>query len=154
MATSKIHGTPTCWQAKLAAGHDLPPAYLNKQLQALVRAGILASTPGVRGCFRPARPPRHITHIGIVAAIEGPEDAFVCTEIRRHAAAGHVAPGRASRSPCPIATAMRTVELAWRQVLAAHNLADTRARVDRVVPDRPGTPEADPSRNVGWLVSR
>ncbi len=29
-----------------------------------------------------------------------------------------------------------------------------RRREARAVPDRPGTPEADPSRNVGWLVSR
>src|SRR5437867_12810752 len=28
-----------------------------------------------------------------------------------------------------------------------------RAEADRAVPDRPGTPEADPSRNVGGLVT-
>ena len=39
----------------LAAFYDLPPAYLNKQLQALVRAGILTSTPGPRGGFQLAR---------------------------------------------------------------------------------------------------
>ncbi len=31
--------------ARLASSFELPPAYLNKRLQALVRAGILSSTP-------------------------------------------------------------------------------------------------------------
>ncbi len=43
--------------AQLAAQHDLPVAYLNKQLQALVRAGLLESLPGARGGFRLARAP-------------------------------------------------------------------------------------------------
>ena len=33
---------------QLAEGHGLPVAYLNKQLQALVRAEILESLPGAR----------------------------------------------------------------------------------------------------------
>ena len=35
--------------AQLAAQHDLPVAYLNKQLQALVRAGLLESLPRAAG---------------------------------------------------------------------------------------------------------
>lgn len=35
--------------ARMAAFYALPAAYLNKQLQALARAGILTSTPGPRG---------------------------------------------------------------------------------------------------------
>ncbi|GAA0262801.1 hypothetical protein GCM10010492_74820 [Saccharothrix mutabilis subsp. mutabilis] len=74
---------------RLAAYYDLPAAYLNKQLQALARAGVLTSTPGPRGGFRLARAPERITLMDVVSAVEGPEQAFRCTEIRhRGPAAG------------------------------------------------------------------
>ncbi|WP_181791731.1 RrF2 family transcriptional regulator, partial [Streptomyces phytophilus] len=65
--------------ARLAAYHELPAPYLNKQLQALVRAGIVASTSGPRGGFRLVRPLARITLMDVVAAIEGPGEAFRCT---------------------------------------------------------------------------
>ena len=43
---------------RLAAFYDLPTAYLNKQLQALTRAGILTSVSGPKGGFQLARDPR------------------------------------------------------------------------------------------------
>ncbi|NUR91176.1 MAG: Rrf2 family transcriptional regulator, partial [Nonomuraea sp.] len=46
---------------RLAALFELPPVYLKKRLQALVRAGILTSVPGAQGGFRLARPPAKIT---------------------------------------------------------------------------------------------
>ncbi|CAM02255.1 RrF2 family transcriptional regulator [Saccharopolyspora erythraea] len=119
--------------SRLAAGNDLPPAYLNKQLQALVRAGLLVSTPGARGGFSLARPPEKITLMDVVAAIEGPEEAFRCTEIRRRGA-GANAPRREFESPCAIATAMRRAELAWRRELAAQTLADVRAAAEEHAP--------------------
>src|ERR1700754_431986 len=69
--------------AALAASYELPQAYLNKQLQALVKAGLLESLPGARGGFRLARPAEKITLMDVVTAIEGPEPAFQCTEIRQ-----------------------------------------------------------------------
>ena len=42
---------------RLAAFYNLPTAYLNKQLQALTRAGILTSTSGPKGGFQLARRP-------------------------------------------------------------------------------------------------
>ena len=42
--------------AQLAEHYGVPAAYLAKQLQALVRAGVLAATTGPRGGFRLARP--------------------------------------------------------------------------------------------------
>jgi Rrf2 family protein len=119
---------------RLAAGNDLPPAYLNKQLQALVRAGLLVSTPGPRGGFRLARPLSEITLMDVVAAIEGPDEAFRCTEIRRRGSGAAAAAGE-FREPCAIATAMRRAELAWRRELAAQTLADVRAAADRHAPN-------------------
>ncbi|MET7645818.1 Rrf2 family transcriptional regulator [Streptomyces sp. NPDC005426] len=112
--------------AKLAAWFDLPQAYLNKRLQALVRAGILSSTAGARGGFRLARLPERITLMDVVTAIEGPDDAFRCTEIRRRGEGADAAAGEFRRA-CGIATAMRRAELAWRRELAGQTLADIMA---------------------------
>jgi Rrf2 family protein len=109
--------------AKLAEFHDLPSAYLNKQLQALARAGIADSIPGRRGGFMLARAPEHITLMDVVAAIEGPDEAFRCTEIRQRGQ-GSVLPERLFRQPCGIAVAMAQAELAWRRALKAQTLAD------------------------------
>jgi Rrf2 family protein len=121
--------------AKLAAWFDLPPAYLNKRLQALVRAGILGSTPGARGGFRLARPPERITLMDVVTAIEGPDDVFRCTEIRQRGE-GAGAPAREFQRACGIATAMRRAELAWRRELAAQTLADIMAAAPPHAADR------------------
>ncbi|MFH9420851.1 RrF2 family transcriptional regulator [Streptomyces sp. NPDC017529] len=121
--------------ARLAASFDLPPAYLNKRLQALARAGVLTSTPGARGGFRLARPPERITLMDVVAAIEGTEDAFRCTEIRRQGS-GSAAPARDFRGPCGISTAMRKAELAWRRELAQQTVADLLAGAPASAADR------------------
>jgi Rrf2 family protein len=123
--------------ARLAEVHDLGPAYLNKHLQALSRAGIVASSPGPAGGFRLARSPDRITLMDVVAAIEGSDDAFRCAEIRRRGLQAHL-PDRQFRRPCAIATAMRTAELAWRKALAAQTLADVMATAER---NSPGGPE-------------
>lgn len=119
--------------ARLAEGYELPAAYLNKQLQALVRAGVLASVPGARGGFRLARRPERITLMDVVAAIEGNDDAFQCQEIRRRGL-GADAPGGDFRAPCAIATAMRSAELAWRRELAAQTLDDVRKAAEAHAP--------------------
>jgi Rrf2 family protein len=119
--------------AKLAAGYEVPPAYLNKQLQALVKAGLLVSVPGAKGGFRLARPLGEITLMDVVAAIEGPDDAFRCTEIRRNGP-GADSPEHLFRKPCAVADAMREAELAWRRALAGRTLSEIKARVDKLSP--------------------
>jgi Rrf2 family protein len=121
--------------AKLAAIFELPPAYLNKRLQTLVRAGILASTPGVHGGFRLARPPEKITLMEVVAAIEGRENAFRCTEIRQRGA-GAERPAHEYQRQCAITTAMRKAELAWRRELASQTLADMMANAPQAAAER------------------
>ncbi|MGW7248593.1 RrF2 family transcriptional regulator [Streptomyces decoyicus] len=128
--------------ARLAASFELPAAYLNKRLQALVRAGILSSTPGARGGFQLARPPERITLMDVVAAIEGTEDAFRCAEIRQRGS-GAEASGREFGRPCGISTAMRKAELAWRRELAAQTLADVIA----------ATPASAVERTRRWFAS-
>lgn len=121
--------------ARLAATFELPQAYLNKRLQALVHAGVLTSAPGVRGGFRLARPPEKITVMEVVAAVEGRESAFHCTEIRRRGAGADRPPEDFSRQ-CVITTTMRRAEMAWRRELAAQTLADLMAMAPGAAADR------------------
>ncbi|MEU7748949.1 MULTISPECIES: Rrf2 family transcriptional regulator [unclassified Nonomuraea] len=120
----------------LAAFYELPPAYLNKQLQALVRAGILASTSGPRGGFRLARDPGKITVLDVVAAIEGTREAFECAEILRRGPGG--VPGIDYRKTCVISQTMRQAELNWRRELAGRTLADLKSTVEERFPAVPG----------------
>ncbi|PZG07473.1 RrF2 family transcriptional regulator [Nonomuraea aridisoli] len=109
---------------RLAAWFDLPQEYLKKRLQALTKAGILTSTPGVRGGFALARPPERITLMDVVAALEGAAELFRCEEIRQRGAG---AEGARFSGPCGIAAAMRRAEMAWRRELAAQTIADLMA---------------------------
>lgn len=130
-------GSDTTVKASVLASYfDLPTAYLNKQLQALTRADILTSTSGPRGGFRLAKRLDDVTLLDVVVAIDGAEDAFRCTEILRAAPGG--SPTRDYRKTCHISTSMRKAELAWRRELAAQNLGDIKAAVERSVP---GTPD-------------
>lgn len=130
--------------AKLAAFYDLPPAYLNKQLQALVRAGLLTSVSGPKGGFRLARRPQDITVLDVVTAIEGREDAFRCEEILKNGPNGN--PEADYRKSCRVSVVMRKAELAWRRELAGQTIADIKADVERKHPEAPGSTRA-------WFVN-
>lgn len=108
--------------AKLAEFHELPGAYLAKHLASLARAGIVEATVGRQGGYRLARPPAEITLWDIVAAVEGEEPLFRCTEIRRRGPAADRP--SAYKGPCGIALAMRNAEAAWRAELERVTLAD------------------------------
>ncbi|PXX60933.1 BadM/Rrf2 family transcriptional regulator [Nocardia tenerifensis] len=130
-----------CSAAQLAAFFALPAPYLNKQLQALVRAGILTSTSGPRGGFRLARDPDTISLLDIVTAIEGAQEAFRCQQLLKNT------PGARKdvdyRKECLVAQAMRQAELAWRRSLAGQTIGDIKTDVEKRVPD---TPELTRSR--------
>ena len=118
---------------RLAAFYELPTAYLNKQLQALSRAGILSSTSGPKGGFQLARSPEQITVLDVVVAIDGPEEAFRCTEILK---AGPGADQKADyRASCIVSQTMRTAELTYRRELAGRTIADIVDQVEQTYPD-------------------
>jgi Rrf2 family protein len=121
--------------AAVAELNGLPAPYLNKQLQALTRAGVLTSTPGARGGFALARAPERITVLDVVQAVDGSEGAFRCTEIRRQGPLG--ASARDSRGPCQIAAVMGRAEAAWRAELDAVTIADLAGQVTEKVPQTP-----------------
>jgi len=118
--------------ARLAAYFGLPAPYLNKQLQALAKAGIVSSTSGPKGGFRLERAPRKITLLDVVVAIEGPEPAFRCTEILHASPFGD--PKGDYLAGCVISQAMTAAELAWRRELAATTVGDLAADVERKYP--------------------
>jgi Rrf2 family protein len=120
---------------KLAAFYELPAAYLNKQLQALTRAGILSSSSGPRGGFQLARSPEVITLLDVVTAIEGPEEAFRCNEILRQGPGAD--PKTDYRQSCLISQGMRRADLAWRRELAAQTIADLKSSVEQQYPSAP-----------------
>jgi Rrf2 family protein len=124
----------------LAAFYELPPAYLNKQLQSLVRAGILTSTSGPRGGFQLTRDPGAISLLDIVAAIEGPEELFRCDRILSKGPGEHA--GVDYRQSCAFAQAMRDADLAWRRELAGKTVADVRADVEHRHPESPANTRA------------
>jgi Rrf2 family protein len=105
----------------LAAQFGLSTSYLLKHLQALTAAGILESVPGPAGGYRLARAPESISLLDIVLAVEGPQPAFRCGEIRRNGPAK--LPASAYVKPCGIKVAMLRAEKAWRAALAAEKLS-------------------------------
>lgn len=114
--------------ARLAELHDVSGSYLAKQLQALSRAGLVRSVQGKAGGYVLTRDPALITVLDVVTAVDGPQPAFVCTEIRQR---GPMAsPPEACTRPCAISRAMATADTAWRAALRAISVADLAASVN------------------------
>ncbi len=120
--------------AQLAAYYDLPAPYLAKQLQSLVRAGILTATTGPRGGFRLARPPGEITLLQVVEAVDGASSPYECREIRQQGVGA--LPARDCRDTCILAAKMADAHDAWRSSLAAESLADILASLPATAPAR------------------
>jgi Rrf2 family protein len=64
---------------KIAEEMRIPKSFLAKILQKLSKAGIVQSFRGVKGGFRLTRPPKKITLLDVVEAIEGPVAMNRCT---------------------------------------------------------------------------
>jgi Rrf2 family protein len=117
-----VEGGATMPGLALAEQFGLSASYLLKHLQALTAAGILESVPGPAGGYRLARAAERISLLDIVLAVEGPQPAFRCGEIRRN---GPVRlPASAYVKPCGINAAMLRAEKAWRAALAEQKLSD------------------------------
>jgi Rrf2 family protein len=114
--------------AALAEFHGVSPSYLLKHLQAMAAAGLLQSVPGPKGGYRLARPADKITLLDVVLAVEGPEPAFRCAEIRQRGpspVASHF-----FKSPCAVNAAMLKAERAYRAELRQVTVADLNSGPD------------------------
>jgi Rrf2 family protein len=133
----------TASAAQLAEHYDVPAAYLAKQLQALVRAGVLTAATGPRGGFRLGRPAERITLLEVVEAVDGASPFYTCNEIRQHGRGA--VPAEECRRACGIAVRMAEAQAAWRQSLAAVTIADIVAALPPGLPARTRALLARPS---------
>jgi len=114
--------------SQLAELHGVSKTYLAKHLQALARAGIAQPSEGRDGGYVLMRPSAKISVLEVVRAVEGPDPAFRCTEIRQQGTLA--APPEKCRRPCGIAKVMADAEEAWRTSLSATTIAELAATVD------------------------
>ena len=131
---AQLDDRATASAAQLAEHFDVPPAYLAKLLQALVRAGLLHATTGPRGGFRLARPPAEITMLDVVEAVDGRTPFYQCNELRQRGRGA--SPPEQCRKTCGIAARMSAAESAYRDSLAAVTIADILDGLPRGVPQR------------------
>lgn len=108
--------------AAIAEFHGVSPSYLLKHLQALSGADILHTVPGPKGGYRLAKGAKDISLLDIVLAVEGPEPAFRCSEIRQRGP--NPLPARYFTKPCQVSAAMLRAERAYRAELAKTSIAD------------------------------
>ncbi|MBB4931662.1 Rrf2 family protein [Lipingzhangella halophila] len=131
---AQLEPDSTASAAQLAMYFDLPAPYLAKQLQTLVRAGVLDATTGPRGGFRLARSAGEVTLLQIVEAVDGAAAPYQCREIRQQGL-GALSPEQCRRT-CVLAEKMAEAHEAWRSSLAAVSLADILATLPSGAPQR------------------
>ena len=100
---------------EIASRSRLPQPTVSKLLKALAHAGLLETHRGVRGGFRLAKPPEHVSVADIIAALEGPIGITECT--------AH--PGQCGVEPlCPVRTNWRRINRAVLEALHGISLAE------------------------------
>jgi Rrf2 family protein len=116
---------------ELAEFQKLPVAFTRRLLTQLEKAGLIEGEEGARGGWRLTRRPDEISVLEIVDAAQGPDELFDCREIRARCALwpDDEPPRGATTGRCSIHAVMLAAEAAMRRELAAHTLADIRARV-------------------------
>ncbi len=113
---------------ELAAGIDVPQAFLSKVLQRLVTAGLLASRRGKRGGFELVRHTRSVSLLDVLVAFDGVPTLNAC-----------LAPGGCARSAtCGVHPVWVEAQHRVREVLAGASL-DRLARVTRARQQRAAT---------------
>lgn len=64
----------------LATTLHLPREFLAKILKVLTASGVVRSSRGARGGYQLARPPREISFLEVIEAVEGPVQLNVCLD--------------------------------------------------------------------------
>ena len=114
--------------ARLADLHGVSRTYLAKHRRARARAGFGPPVAARDGGYALTRPAGEITVLEVVEAVEGPDPAFRCTEIRQQGELA--APPEACTRPCGVARVMAAAEQAWRRSLAGTSVADLASSFD------------------------
>ncbi len=99
---------------------EVSPSYLKKLMRVLVRAGLVNSTPGVKGGFSLAKNPEEITLYDIFQAVEGRGSLYqgrgVFTSV-------FTCQGKQAQEKCILDSVMKRAESAWIQALNEETLA-------------------------------
>lgn len=64
---------------ELAEMQKLSPTYLSKILTKLTKAGLIESTPGVKGGYKTSRAQNEVSFLDVIHAIEGETNLFNCS---------------------------------------------------------------------------
>ncbi|HVK38229.1 MAG TPA: Rrf2 family transcriptional regulator [Candidatus Kapabacteria bacterium] len=107
---------------EIAESQEIPPTFLSKILQTLVRQKLLTSQKGSKGGFALARNPDAVTLLDIVSAIDG-LDMFDRCGIGLRACS--------DENPCPVHHEYKVIKNKVRQVLTHKTLAELSRDVER-----------------------
>jgi len=120
---------------ELAELGGISPSFLAKIFPKLEKAGIVRASEGVRGGYLLARPPKDISFLAIVDAIDGEKPLFDCREVRVQCPLfGKDPPTWATRGTCAIHAAMLRAEKSMRDALRSQSLADVAQTLGRKAP--------------------
>jgi len=100
----------------VAEAEAIPREFLAKILKDLTRSGILLSFQGVTGGYKLARPPREISFLNVIEAIEGPLHLNLCTVDEHDCGCPQV-------DTCTMRNFWVTQEESFRKALTKHNFA-------------------------------
>lgn len=114
---------------EIAEAHHIPLRFLEQQLGALHKAGLVESFRGAGGGCRLARDPGEISVAEVVDAIEGSYYTMFCLEPEDHTCF--------QDSRCGLQTLWGDVQTAIRQVFERTTMADLTERHRRLAPEQP-----------------
>ncbi|GCE50081.1 BadM/Rrf2 family transcriptional regulator [Thermosporothrix hazakensis] len=117
---------------ELATYLGISETYLSKIMTKLQKAGLVHSTPGVKGGYELAHPASEITFWDVVEAVEGRSPFFQCQEIRRNCV---LYEGKKPRRQgmCKIHQTMLEAENLMREFLGQKTLSDLYERFSQGV---------------------
>lgn len=105
-----------CSITELARATEVPDAFLNKVMQRLTAAGLIASHRGPAGGFRLNTPAASVSILQVVEAIEGPLQLNLCTN---RCADGPTC----GRAPwCPVHLVWEHAQAKLREILGASSI--------------------------------
>jgi Rrf2 family protein len=108
----------------LAAAANAPASFLSKVLQALTRAGLIASRRGQQGGFEMLPQGRAASVLEVVEAIDGPIRLNVCLE--------HGCSGCGRKHWCPANPVWQQAQEAMIEVLRSSKVAELAEKVEAV----------------------
>ncbi|MFB5660460.1 RrF2 family transcriptional regulator [Alteribacillus sp. HJP-4] len=105
---------------QLAKVQHLSPTYLSKILTKLVKAGLIESTPGVKGGYRITKHSTDITFLDVIYAIEGKTSLFSCS----------LEHGETENGECLIENVMIQAEKKMTEELADTSILDIAKQIE------------------------